>query len=153
LRPPTITAPPLSQTVTLGGQLSLSVTATGSEPLAYQWFFSGQPIAGATNATFSHPNLDASQAGAYTVTVSNAAGVTTSPAATIATVDLDTYAIVTLAGPLGAQFRVDWSSTPADTNSWQVWTNVTLSATPTELIDRDSRRTQKRFYRVVPLQK
>ena len=48
---PRITVQPLSQTVNLGTSLTLSIQATGSNPLSYRWFRSGTVLAGATNAT------------------------------------------------------------------------------------------------------
>lgn len=46
-----ITSQPSSVNVTNGGAASFTVTATGDEPMAYQWFFNGAPLNGATNAT------------------------------------------------------------------------------------------------------
>src|SRR5439155_745187 len=45
--PPTITSQPVSRTVTAGQTGSLSVTATGTAPLSYQWQRGGVPISGA----------------------------------------------------------------------------------------------------------
>ncbi|WP_157772497.1 matrixin family metalloprotease [Lacunisphaera limnophila] len=80
---PGITTHPADATVTRGGSVSFSVTATGTAPLAYQWFFGDSPIDGATSATYSLSNVTASQAGAYRVTVSNATGLVTSNTATL----------------------------------------------------------------------
>jgi len=49
--PPAITSQPLGQTVLVGTAVTLSVTATGTAPLSYQWRFKGADIAGATSAT------------------------------------------------------------------------------------------------------
>jgi alpha-tubulin suppressor-like RCC1 family protein len=68
---------------------TLSVTATGSEPTSYQWFFNGHAlmndlrVAGATNAALSISNAQFSDIGAYTVVVSNAFGSVVSAAATL----------------------------------------------------------------------
>jgi hypothetical protein len=74
--PPVITAQTGSQTVAAGANLVLSVTATGSPPPAYQWSRNGAVISGATASTFVLNNVQVSQAGAYTVIVSNAVGST-----------------------------------------------------------------------------
>lgn len=84
--PPTIVAQPVSQAVNLGGSASLSVTASGTAPLAYQWFLDGASIAGATSAAYTVADAQPANAGSYTVIVSNAAGSVTSSAATL-TVD------------------------------------------------------------------
>jgi len=80
---PVISTQPASVTVLSGGSATFSVTASGTEPLAYQWNFNTNPVAGATNSTFSLSGVTTGQAGTYTVTVSNAVGSTTSTGATL----------------------------------------------------------------------
>ena len=80
---PVVSTQPTSQTASLGGTLTLSVVATGTAPVSYQWSRGGVIIAGATSATLALTNLQASDAGAYTVAVSNAGGTVTSNAATV----------------------------------------------------------------------
>ena len=83
---PTITGQPQGQTNAVGATASFTVTATGATPLAYQWYKSvaGGPwsvISGATNSTFSLQPLALSDAGDYTVVVTNNYGTTNSAAA------------------------------------------------------------------------
>jgi hypothetical protein len=57
--PPSITTQPQNKTVTLGSSAKMSVGATGSAPLSYQWYVgrpgdTSNPIAGATTAS---PNI------------------------------------------------------------------------------------------------
>jgi uncharacterized protein (TIGR02145 family) len=47
------------------------VSATGSNPLSYQWYVGGTAISGATSSSYSIPNVQAANAGNYTVTISN----------------------------------------------------------------------------------
>ncbi|MGE3165612.1 MAG: immunoglobulin domain-containing protein [Planctomycetota bacterium] len=68
-----------------GTPLSLAVVASGTEPLAYQWFKDGLEIVGANAALFEIPAASAIDAGSYTVQVSNACGAETSAPA-VATV-------------------------------------------------------------------
>jgi hypothetical protein len=81
--PPAITVPPGSVTTNLGSSASFSVTATGGGPYSYQWKKAGVNIAGATATTLSFGTLLSSDAGSYTVVVTNAAGSVTSSAATL----------------------------------------------------------------------
>jgi pectate lyase len=81
--PPTITTQPASQTVTVGSSASFSVVASGTAPLAYQWKKNGTDITGATNSTLTIASAQTSDAGSYTVFVSNSAGSITSNAATL----------------------------------------------------------------------
>lgn len=81
--PPAITVQPASQTLALGGTLNLTVTATGTPPLAYQWRLNGVAFPGATTPFLSLVNVQESSQGNYTVVVSNASGAITSAVAVI----------------------------------------------------------------------
>jgi hypothetical protein len=68
--PLSIITQPTSQTVNAGATAQFSVVATGSHPL-YQWLKNGSPIAGAQASTYTILNAQASDAGTYSVRVSN----------------------------------------------------------------------------------
>jgi hypothetical protein len=76
--PPTILVQPTNQFVSQGGDAQFSVVASGTTTLSYQWKKDAKLIAGATNAGLSLQNVQATNAGSYTVTVSSSAGSTTS---------------------------------------------------------------------------
>ncbi len=76
---PLIVTQPLSQALASGATATLTVVASGTAPLAYQWRLDGVAIAGATAASYG-----ASAAGSYTVLVSNAYGTVSSDAASVA---------------------------------------------------------------------
>ncbi len=80
---PAITSSPQGASVTVGARVSLSVTATGTTPLAYQWRKDGVNVAGATQPTFVIQAVALSDAGSYTVDVSNVAGHVASAAAVV----------------------------------------------------------------------
>ena len=61
--PPFISIQPASQTAAIGSTVSLSVTANGSAPLAYQWQLNGNLIAGATNSALLQTIVTTNQAG------------------------------------------------------------------------------------------
>lgn len=65
---------PASQTVAPGGNATLSVQATGSGPLRYQWRRNGLVVAGATSATLPIAAAAAANAGDYEVIVTDANG-------------------------------------------------------------------------------
>lgn len=74
----TTTAPsatkPADQTAAVGNSVTFTTTATGTEPVAIQWRFKGADIAAATNATYRIGVIKTTDAGEYTVKVTNAAG-------------------------------------------------------------------------------
>jgi len=77
---PAITSYPADQAIVVGGSVTLSVAATGSAPLSYQWYKNGEPIAGATAADLQIVAAESTDAGLYSVSVANVYGSV--PAAT-----------------------------------------------------------------------
>lgn len=76
--PPLIVAMPESRERVEGSQVTFSVTATGSAPLAFQWHHEGVPLDGANEAELVLDDISMADGGSYTVTVSNGAGRLTS---------------------------------------------------------------------------
>ncbi len=76
--PPVITAQPQGSTNAVGSAISISVTATGSGTLAYQWRFSGTNISGATTNPFALANGQLTNNGNYSVVITNVFGSVTS---------------------------------------------------------------------------
>jgi hypothetical protein len=152
---PIITTQPLAQTFALGGGVALSAGAVGAG-LSYQWQFNGASIPGATSSTLNLANLSITNAGAYRVVVSGAAGgAVTSQDAILQLLsfgDLKFYAGMTLAGTVGQRFRVDYAeNVNAGATNWLVLTNIALPFSPYLVIDPNSPGETKRFYRAVPL--
>jgi len=78
---PTITAEPVSTTVTIGQTATFTVAATGAGTLSYQWQQNSVSIPGATLPSYTTPAVTASESGStFVVVVSNASGSTTSDA-------------------------------------------------------------------------
>ncbi len=80
---PTITTQPISQTVFIGYSATLTVIATGAPTLTYQWKRNGTALTGATNSTYTITNATNTDAGPYTVTITNGLGNVTSSAANV----------------------------------------------------------------------
>src|SRR5271163_1064721 len=80
--PASITASPVSATVTAGQAATFTVTATGTAPLTYQWQRNGANINAAGSATYTiSATTMADNAAKFLVVVSNSAGSATSAAA------------------------------------------------------------------------
>jgi hypothetical protein len=82
----TITAQPQSQLISSGQTATLTVTAVGTPPIAYQWYAgvspnTASPIGGATLASYTTPPLFATAS--YWVRVSNGLGSVNSNTATV----------------------------------------------------------------------
>jgi hypothetical protein len=124
---PTITSQPASTTVTAPATATFSVTASGTAPLAYQWFKNGASIAGATAASYTTPATATSDSGStFHVTVNNSAGGATSSTATLtvnaaATAPTITSqpASTTVTAGATASFSVTASGTAPMTYQWR----------------------------------
>jgi hypothetical protein len=114
--------------------VSFSLTAGGTPPLTYQWNLNGSPLSGRTLATLSLTNISNSDAGDYTVIVTNSLGSVTSTVAALGvvpplivaqptnlTVNLGqpaAFAVgVTGAGPFTFQWQKNSVNIPAATSS------------------------------------
>jgi hypothetical protein len=80
---PTIVGQPSSQIALVSQTVTLRVQAEGQAPLAYQWRFNGQNLAGATETTLVLANAQTSQSGEYEVVVMDSNGATTSDTVTV----------------------------------------------------------------------
>ena len=107
--PPTIFAPPSSQTVAIGemATFSVAVSVTGTLPLSYQWLENNVAIPGATSQSYTTPATTGADSGEqFSVVVSNSLGAATSNAATVTVVQPNSP----------ATYYVDFAS-GADTNN------------------------------------
>lgn len=90
LDPPVISQQPQSRTNFAGSTASFNVVANGTAPLSYQWFLNAtNSVLTATNPSLALSNVQVSQSGAYSVRVSNSAGVTNSTNAVLTVVEMD----------------------------------------------------------------
>ncbi len=96
--PPVITTHPQSITAAPDEEVVLSVAADGAS-LSYQWFKNGALMPGETNASLVIASAGASDAGVYTVEITNLAGsVPSQPAA------------ISISSPPGGSLNLTWST-------------------------------------------
>jgi hypothetical protein len=152
-----ITGQPSSQTLPAGSNATFTVTATGTAPLGYQWFFNGVSIGAATSSAYTRLNVQTNDAGNYSVVVSNVAGTATSSNALL-TVDLpvvpaqlqvagflpDGRVQLLISGQVGSNYAVDGS---VDLSSWAQLTTFASTNGTWLFVDDDSTNHPLRFYR------
>ena len=115
-------APILGQTPTsavrfLNGSVSFSVSALGSQPMTFAWKHGSEFIPGATSATLSLSDLQAADAGTYTVVITNPLG-SKEASATLELVTPTKFAAAAVnAGPIG-YWRLDET---AGTTAFDYW--------------------------------
>ncbi len=132
--PVVITAQPINLTVAQGYPASFTVAASGTVPLSYQWLKNNVAISGATSATYSIATVATTDAGSYTVTITNAAGSITSSAATLTVQAFNVLAANqnVIAGKSAAFMTgVNLGSTQwqISTDAGVTWTNLSSSYT------------------------
>jgi len=108
---PVILTPPASQYVIPTRDHTFTVVAKGAAPLTYQWFFSGSPLSdggrltGTSTAALAIQNVQATDAGGYTVVVSNSWGSVTS---SVASLNLAAQRFVNVNNPTPAPPYTNW---------------------------------------------
>ena len=128
---PFITNQPKNQVVFETLNAAFSVGASGSAPLSYQWYFNTVPLANATNPSLSIVNAQFTNAGAYTVVITNAAGSVTSTVATLTVTNTPPVITVQPKDLFGvtnqsATFSVTASGSPPLRYQWYFNTNTPL---------------------------
>lgn len=132
---PVISAQPQTQTVNAGSNATFTVTASGAMPLYYQWRFNANSINGATTSNFTRTNAQITDAGNYSVVISNQYGALTSSNAlltvnsapvitdqpqnlTVASGQPVLFSVTALGtAPLSYQWRFSGSTIPGATSS------------------------------------
>jgi len=104
---PQITVQPQALVVVVGADATFDVSATGTAPLSYQWRFGSTTIAGATGSSYTRTNAQISDAGNYTVVVTNTSGSVTSAVALLS--------VIAGSSNIVAQWNFN-SATPDSTN-------------------------------------
>ncbi|MDB6026407.1 MAG: C-terminal target protein [Verrucomicrobiales bacterium] len=80
---PILVSAPVDQSVVAGAEANFTVGIIGSAPLSFQWMKNSSPISGATKSAYNIATVLGTDAGLYSVTVSNSFNVLTTSAATL----------------------------------------------------------------------
>jgi hypothetical protein len=157
--PPSITGDPGDQSVDVNSPVTFNVSATGTAPLAYQWFKSvdggpAQAISGANGPSYTISSAQSSDEAFYFAVVSNSGGNATSAAARL-TVNVapvigaphimanGAFAF-TLHGQSNTSYYIDFTSALPN---WTNLTTVTLTSNSLPVIDNAASNNVLRFYR------
>jgi len=99
---------PTNRVLFAGQTAKLSVSASGAIPLSYFWRFNGNLVAGAIASNYTLANLQLTNSGNYSVTVSNAYGMATSSivSLTVQSAPASPYATAVLADHPIAYWRL-----------------------------------------------
>lgn len=148
--PPVIAALEPSQTTEMGDTLDLWASVSDPAPLYYQWFCNGNAIAGCTNRVLCLSGVQATNAGTYSVIVSNIFGaVTSSPAIlnVIPMVERRGVPAINLMGETGSSLNVEFTGALDSPANWLPLDTVSLTSTTQYYFDLTSPLPSQRFYR------
>lgn len=117
-QPPSITSQPANRTVAVGQTATFSVSATGSQPLSYQWQRGTTNISGATSSSYAFVAGAADNGATFRAVVSNAFGTVTSNSATL-TVSTNAAPVATISTPTSGSLysggdTINYSGTGSD---------------------------------------
>ena len=139
--PPYLETPFVGVLTYLGQTNTLNIGAWGSGNLAYQWYFNGTAISGATSSNLALSDIQFTNAGLYSVVVSNPYGsVTNTPEQVVvnpANISLGIFAGVIIQGTVGYHYTIQSTTDLSNTNSWNTLTNLTLTS-PVQIWNDDS---------------
>jgi len=113
---PAITTNPTNILVALSSNAIFSVRASGQQPLSFQWHFNGVIIPGATSSNYALSNIQWTNAGGYSVSVSNSYANVLSTTAFLSVRAPQTNASGAIIAPAN---MVDWW--PADANPLNIF--------------------------------
>jgi len=146
-----LTTPPLTQTAEIGSTVQFQVGASSPAPgLGYQWFFAGtNAVPGATTSVLELTNVQAAQAGAYSVVVTNMGLAVTSPPALLSVIPRVERRVVPALNltsgnwnALHVEYADDFSS-----QQWSPLSDVALSGGQQFCFDVSPQLPECRFYR------
>jgi uncharacterized repeat protein (TIGR03803 family) len=145
-----------TQTAEMGSDVNFTAWLGGaSRPAGYQWSFNGTNLLnGATNAGLHFTNIQPSQAGSYTVFVSNQFGSATSAPAmlqVVAPIARRTVPAIRLSGNAGGWLKLDYTSALSPVPSWLPLDTVNLLSPSQFYFDLSLPLPPQRFYRARPM--
>ena len=166
--PPTISQQPTNQSVLSGGNAQFTVSADGTAPLSYQWWWNQTNLLpGATAPTLSLTSVQPFQASGYHMVITNAVGTVTSDVATLTVTIIQPPLFDTVlappmpggplqfgfAGQAGQSYTVLWRE-QLDSGAWQFLMNIPVLSVSQPVVVQDATAGRaQRFYRIVtPMQ-
>ena len=157
-----ITSQPQSVTTNWGKPAAFSVTALGTDPEYYQWYFQNEsmPIPGATGSSYSFAAVDPTNQGNYFVIITNQYGSATSDMAGLTVVITPSPTINPLVGAGTTNVAISWQAvvggtyqvqynTNLNTTNWFLVTNLVATSTSITVTDRPPATVVQRYYRIV----
>ena len=157
---PKFSLQPSNTIVALGGTATLTAAATPAT--GYQWMYNSAPlsngngISGATTATLTIANFNATETGIYSVQATNASPASQndrnfaySQGVTLSDNSLNLYPVVTVNGVNGSTYVVQYTTSLNQPVTWTALATNTAGTLPLYVVDTSTPLSIKKFYRVI----
>jgi uncharacterized repeat protein (TIGR03803 family) len=149
---PTIVAHPQPVITAPGLPVLLSVSATASGPVVFQWQRNGVEISGATASNYVIDPVAFTNGGSYRVVVSSAGGSVNSTNASVvvfSSTRSGNTPQLQIAGPAGRPLTVLSKTDLQSATPWQTFSNVVMQGGLQTVTDPDSGVRSERYFRAV----
>jgi len=140
---PTIITGPQNQSVAVGGDANFLVVVDSPLAVTYQWQFNGVALPGATAPSLALNQVGLSQAGNYSVKVSNNSGIVTSSPAILTIAQLPNLAAYQ---PSGWSDKIVASAAPGTNDAAELSDTQDIFISWAVLNDANGGNTTNRFY-------
>jgi hypothetical protein len=107
---PSLNIAPIAITKNTGESLTFTLSPSGATPIAYQWLKNNIPIAGATDNTYLDSNVECTDAGVYSCSMSNVCGSISKLVSTVTVTNCGGYTIG------GTVYYANTSQTPINSS-------------------------------------
>jgi hypothetical protein len=153
---PVITNQPVAASVALGGTATFNVAVSNPTGATYAWLFNNAPlsdvpghISGSGTSTLTITGVAPADVGKYQAVVSNGSGFSRSRVVALAITAVSLDPVISITGPIGSTYEVDWTTSLTPPVTWNLLTSVTLTSTPQNVLDTTAGAANTRFYRAV----
>ncbi|HEY9172388.1 MAG TPA: glycoside hydrolase domain-containing protein [Verrucomicrobiae bacterium] len=151
---PQLLSAPVGLARRVGEVAAFTVGASSVLPLTYQWHFGGAPLAGATSSLLYLGGVTLDHAGAYSVTVSNAAGAITTTPVQLTVIAPELRATLQAGGGSGCSLEIPGygvrSTLLVSSNlvDWEELVRLPALFAATNYVDAGASNAPSRFYRL-----
>ena len=144
---PSVLASSNSQSSSPGKRVQFSAGLSLTGPHHYQWRLNDVPIMNATNLHLDFDPVGFTNAGRYSLVVSNSAGVATSSPAVLWFMSMHNSGELAFYSPTGSSIRIQSATNLTSVTNWLPLTTLTTISNPSVYLDISTSSSPVKFYR------
>jgi hypothetical protein len=155
---PVITNQPVAASVAPGGTATFNVAVSNPAGVTNAWLKNGvivsdvpSHISGSATGTLTITGATPADIGKYQAVVSNGLGLSRSKVVALALTGVSLDPVVSINGPLGSYYEVDYTTSLTPPIAWTLLTTVKLTSSPQNVLDTTAGAANSRYYQAVYL--